>query len=538
MVFGPWDWFVFIAYFVAVQGIGYWAGRKERDTKDYFLGGRRQHWFLAGVSIIATEVSALTIVGVPGDACRGDWTYLQLYAGAFLGRWLIVFLLLPAFYGGSVTTVYEYLGQRFGPRTQTTAALCFTISRVVGSGIRLLAGSMAVAVVFDWSLPLVLLGTLILTTAYTMHGGIKAILWTDLVQALVFVGGGVAALVVLFHQVPGSWRENIQTAWDAGKLHTFNFRPGSGVPQDKLFWLLLVSTTLTNMAALGTDQDLTQRMLTCKDVRESQRSLIFNLFAAFPVVCLFLSLGTLLFLYFAHSGGLAPGTKSEQIFPTYIARGLPFNTGLRGLLVTAIFAAAMSSAASTLGALSSSAVTDLYRPLMARLGVVRTERHYLRVARGMVFVFALVLALIALGFSLTSEALLWEALKWPGLVFGAMLGAFLLGVLTKTRGNDRANLWIMLGSVGLLAWIRLGQFLRSAAGGDIANTPAWWEPLFPLWLDRIAWPWWIIIGTTWTFGLGALFSTPGTGRSMPVVEAGSVVIGPAVTAELRHIQRR
>ncbi len=512
-MFGPADWGVFIGYFAVTLAVGFWSGRRERNTTDFFLGGRRQHWLLAGMSIIATEVSALTLIGVPAEAYAADWSYLQLYAGAFLGRWLIVFLLLPAFYGGSVTTVYEYLGQRFGRRTQTTAALCFMFSKIVGGSIRVLASAIAVSETFDWSLPWVIGGMMVVVTAYTTHGGIKAILWTDLLQALTFIGGGGAALVFLFLLVPGAWHENVAAAWHSGKMHTFTWRPAEGVPWDKVFWLLLVSSTLQNMAALGTDQDLTQRMLTCRDVRQSQRSLIFNLFAGFPIVCLFLSVGTM--LYLAYSGGHAPGptpnVSREGVFPFFIANTLPSGVGLRGLLVTAIFAASMSSAASALGALSSSAVTDLYRPFMtlrAPQGHARSEAHYLRVARGLTFAFGAILAAVAFGLR-GSQGLLWEALSWAGLVFGAMLGVFLLGVLTKTRGSDRANLWIMFSSAVLLAWFKIGQSVfptepaRSADG-----VPSWMLFLFPAWQSAVVWPWWIIIGTVWTFGWGCCFARP------------------------------
>ena len=160
------------AYFAAILAVGLWFGRGERSTFDYFLGGRRQHWVIVGLSIVATEVSALTFINVPADSFRGDWNYLQMYAGAFLGRMLIVCLLLPAFFGGAVTTVYEYLGQRFGPWTRTTASLMFVASRIIGSGIRLLAASMAIAVLFDWPLEWVVLGaTAIATTGQERADG-------------------------------------------------------------------------------------------------------------------------------------------------------------------------------------------------------------------------------------------------------------------------------------------------------------------------------------------------------------------------------
>jgi Na+/proline symporter len=192
------DLLVLGTYFAAILVVGFWSGRTERDTHDYFLGGKRQPWLIVGLSIVATEVSALTFINVPADSFLGDWNYLQMYAGAFLGRVVIVLLLLPAFYGGAVTTVYEYLGQRFGSWTRTTASLMFVASRIVGSGIRLLAASLAIATVFHWPLEWVVLGAAGIAIAYTTFGGIKAIIWTDALQALVFLGGGLAVLVFLF----------------------------------------------------------------------------------------------------------------------------------------------------------------------------------------------------------------------------------------------------------------------------------------------------------------------------------------------------
>src|SRR3972149_12278240 len=185
MALGWLDFAVLAAYFVVTLAIGLWFGRRERTTHDFCLGGRKQHWLLAGMSIIATEISALTVIAVPGDAFKTDWSYLQMYAGSFLGRILIVMLLLPAFYGGAVTTVYEYLGQRFGPWTRTTASLMFFASRIFGSGIRLLVACLAIAEIFQWPLAGVVIAATGMAMIYATYGGIKAILWTDAFQALV-----------------------------------------------------------------------------------------------------------------------------------------------------------------------------------------------------------------------------------------------------------------------------------------------------------------------------------------------------------------
>lgn len=496
MVLGWLDFVVVGAYFVAILAVGIWFGRRESSTYDYFLGGKRQHWLVVGLSIIATEVSALTFISVPADSFQGDWNYLQMYAGAFLGRILIVLLLLPAFYGGAVTTVYEYLGQRFGPWTRTTASLMFVGSRIIGSGIRLLAASLAIAVVFGWRLEWVVLGAAAVAIAYTTFGGIKAIIWTDALQAVIFLGGGVAVLTFLFLSVPGTCVENLSTAYNAGKLHTFTW--GWGLNNEKLFWVLLISATVQNCAAFGVDQDLTQRMLTCPDLRRGQRSLLFNAVMGLPIVCLFLLIGTMISVYYGTQQSLSLPAHvldySDRVFPHFIAHALPSGYGLKGLLVAGIFAASMSSLDSALGALSSTAVTDFYRPFMAwrrrhaettswqvEAGAVKE----LRLARFLTFFFGLLLAVVALSFA-GHDRLLWEVFQWVGLIFGAMLGVFLLGVTTRTRGHDRFNTGTMLSSIAILVAIKLYQ--------EQADTV------------YIAWPWWIVIGTAWTYGFAACFS--------------------------------
>ncbi len=469
-------------YFAAVLAAGLCAGRRETDTDDYFLGGRRQPWVVVGLSILATELSALTFVVVPGTAFGGDCAYLQLYFGAFIGRMAIVYLLLPAFYGGRVTTVYEYLGQRFGPWTRCTASLLFFVSRVIGSGLRLLAASLAVSVVFGWRLEAVIVGCAGVAVAYTAFGGIKAIVWTDALQALVFIGGAVAAVAYLFAATPGSIVENLSVAADAGKLNVFNW--DLDLNNDKAFVVLLIHTLFLNAAVFGTDQDLTQRMLTCRDLKGGQRSLIFSTLLGFPVVALFLLVGVMLWVHYQAVPGGAPASDMavDRVFSHFIATGLPAGWGLRGLLLAGLFAAAMSSLDSALGALSSAAVVDFYRPYVAR---DRDDRHYLRAGRVFTCLFGVLLAAIAILF-VGETSLLWEAFEWASLIFGSLLGVFLLAVLTRDRGWDRANPFAMLSAVGVLCVLKFAQSEEA-----------------PL----IAWPWWIVIGTAWTFCVGAVWKT-------------------------------
>ncbi len=503
MAFGAADLCVLGGYFLAILAVGVWFGRGERTTDDFFLGGRRQPWLIVGLSIVATEVSALTFIGVPADAFNGDWSYLQMYAGAFLGRMLIIWLLLPAFYGGSVTTVYEYLGQRFGPGTRTTASLMFFASRILGSGIRLLAASIAIAVVFQWSLTWVIIGCAAVAIAYTTFGGIKAIIWTDALQAFVFLGGGVAVVLFFALSTDGGLSALVSRASESEKLHvvTWSLDPNNV----RSFWVLTIHATILNMAALGTDQDLTQRMLTCPDLRRGQRSLLLNAFMGLPIVCLFLLIGSLIWSYFEQAGVVLPPDvikSRNQIFPHFIAHVLPRGYGIKGLLVAGIFAAAMSSLDSALGAMSSTAVTDFYRPLnrfmrrgrVAPAGANGSDERELLIARGLTLFFGVVLACVAIAFQ-EHDDLLWEAFKWVGLIVGGMLGVFLLGVTTKHRGHDVANVAAMLTSVIGLVLIKHYQEATSVV--------------------YIAWPWWVVIGTGWTFGVGACFRTRDARRTEP-----------------------
>lgn len=476
------DGLVIAAYFAAVLGIGLWVGRREKNTGDFFLGGRRQHWIVAGISIIATEVSALTYIAVPGDSFSSNWKYLQMYAGAFAGRMIVAYLLLPAFYGGQVTTVYEYLGQRFGPATRTTATFFFFASRTLGSGIRLLVASLALSEVFGWPLVWVIIASVSVTALYATVGGIKSIMWTDVLQAATFVVAPALAMVYLLHATPGTWAENLSTAIDAGKfkvLH-WDWNPNN----ERSFWVLFIHATVMNVAAMGTDQDMTQRMLTCPDLKRGRRSLIFNMVVGFPLVCLFLAVGTMLWVHYVGtpSGAGLPETviaQKDRIFPYFMAHDVPVGYGIRGLLIAGIFAAAMSSLASAIGALSSSAVTDLYRPLRPKRG----ESHYLLAARVFTVLFAIVLTAVAIAFA-QSANLLWKVFEFAGLVFGGLLGVFLLGMLTRNRGRDAWNVPSMLISVVSLIALKFAQ----------ERTETVW----------IAWPWWIVVGTATTFLLGAI----------------------------------
>ena len=487
MTFAPLDYLVLILYFISIASIGLWAGRREKNTEDYFLGGRSMPWWAVTFSILATEVSAVTFIGAPGASYLGNYAYLQFAFGSLLGRILIAFLFLPAFYRGRVTSIYQFLNQRFGERSRLTAVIFFFVTRLLASGVRLLVVSLVLSVVTGLPLFIIIIAVAIIALFYTLIGGIKAVIWTDVFQFIIFMGGAWVVIFFLLDAIPGGW-EGLRTFVAPEKFRIFDFRltfTGSQV-----FLIAFINGCFQTFAALGTDQDLTQRMLTCKNLKQSQRALLLTGLLDFPIVFTYLLIGTALFCLYNVLGHHIPASflaDPDTIFPYFIMTALP--AGVRGLLIASIFAAAMSSLDSAINALSSSAIMDIYKPFI-RPGA--SEKHYLKVSRIFVAAFCLLLVISALLLNRIPGGKLWLGFKVTGFTYGALLGIFLLGVLTR-RSNDRMNLWAMISSaLFLLTLTLIEQFLL---GGE----------------TLLAWPWYVVIGTAWTFLWGWLFSLRRTG---------------------------
>ncbi|MFP4540189.1 MAG: sodium:solute symporter family transporter [Opitutales bacterium] len=482
------DWLILGTYLLLIFVIAWRKGREERTTEDFVVGGRQIPWWAVLGSIVATEISAITFLNVPGTAFTGDLSYLQFGIGSILGRVVVATVFLGAFYRGRHLTVYSYLHTRFGAATRYAATALFLLSRLLGSGLRLSLAALGMSLIFDLSFLLTLFLFTCLAVLYTIWGGIKAIVWTDLVQAAVFIGSGVA--VAGWLQAELGWGVIWDTARDAGKTQLFHWEGGAqaatwlGNPQ--FFLLAALNGLLATTASLGTDQDLTQRMLTCRDPRGAKVSVIASGLVGVPVAGLFLCLGLGFFaLHTAEAGWLAGAVvdgevAANHVFPQFIREGAPHL--LRGLLTAGVFAAAMSSIDSAMGALSSVAVLDLYKPLFRPQA---DDTHLLRANRVAVLGSALVLFGLAYAFGQSTDHL-WLALQVASIPAGAMLGLFLLGLTTR-RGSDRGNLLALAVSLAVTAAL----FLALRAG-----------------LLALAWTWLILIGMVLSFGLGALFRPP------------------------------
>ena len=479
------DYSVLLLLLMLLIFVGIYFGREEKSTDDFFLGGRKIPWWAACLSFVATEISAVTLIAVPAVAYMENWEYAQFFIGSFLARIVIAFLFIPAFYRFNCTSIYEFLKYRFGPATQIAGSILFFITRLLASGVRLMVACLAVSILIGWPIiPTILLFSVI-GILYIAWGGIKAVVWTNVVQALTFTMAGAVAIGFLLTRIDGGAAAVVAIAGSAGKLKIFNWGPGlaeSGLAEflKGLFTdpNLLVLATLNgffgSMAAFGTDQEIMQRLLTVETRRESQKTMLLTPIGSFLVMIIFLSIGACLYAYYVQHPGLPLPAQLDKIFPHFIEQTMP--PFMRGLMLAAIV---MASIDSPLGSLTSSFVTDIYRPVIYQSG---TERHYLFISRVCVVIFGIILAFVAYFFS-HFEKFLWLAFKIGGVTYGSLLGVFLLGLLTTRRCN-RVNVVAMtLAALSMLVLLILSE-----------------KQILPL-----GWTWLLLIGTFLTFATGWIF---------------------------------
>ena len=466
--------------FLVVIGVAF--SREQRGTADFFLARRRIPWWAACLSFLATEISAVTIIAVPATAYSENWEYAQFFVGSSLAKLAVAYLFIPAFYRYDCTTIYEFLLYRFGQASQVTGSVFFFITRLLGSGVRLMAAALAVAVLVGWPLWTTIALFTVVSIAYIALGGVKAVVWTNVFQACAFLVGGALTVAFLAWRIDGGLGAMLGTAAEAGRLSVINWGPASDAPDfwrrlltdPNIFWLAILNGFIGSMAAFGTDHDLMQRLLTVETRGESQRTLALTPIGTLVTLSLFLAIGAGLFTYYAqHPGVDLP--RPDEIFPFFIRTAMP--ELLRGVMLTAIVLASIDS---PLGSLSASFVTDIYRPLLAP---GQSDRHYLRVSRVAVVAFGLMLAALAWGFSFFDK-ILWLAFKIAGVTFGSLLGVFLLGLLTRLRAN-RANVAAMV----IMGLVNLVLLVLSETG-----------------VIALAWSWLVILGTGGTMTLAPLLA--------------------------------
>ena len=479
------DYAVLILLLALLIVVGLYFGREEKSTNDFFLGGRKIPWWAACLSFVATEISAVTIISVPAIAYMENWEYAQFFIGSFLARVVIAFLFIPAFYHYNCTSIYEFLKYRFGPETQIAGSILFFITRLLASGVRLMAACLAVSILIGWPMiPTILLFSVV-SIIYIAWGGIKAVVWTNVVQALTFIIAGVVAIGFLLTHIDGGAGAVVALAGAAGKLKIFDWGPDPAVSgaakfleslftDPNIFVLATLNGFFGSMAAFGTDQEMMQRLLTVETRKESQKTMLLTPLGSLLVMVIFLAVGACLFTFYAQHPGLPLPAKLDGIFPHFVEQAMP--PWMRGLMLAAIV---MASIDSPLNSLSSSFVTDIYRPVLVRSA---SERHYLFTSRVCVVLFGVILAGIAYFFS-HFEKILWLAFKIGGVTYGSLLGVFLLGLLTGKHCN-RVNVASMtFSALAMLVLLILSE-----------------KNIFPL-----GWTWLLLIGTFLTFAAGYLW---------------------------------
>ncbi len=469
----PLDIGVVVAYVLGTTALGAWFTRRQRDLGTYFVGGRNVGWFLILVSIVATETSTVTFLSVPGLAFNpqgGNLTFLQLAFGYLIGRAAVAWLLLPQFLRGELFSAYQLLRTRFSPAVQRTASGLFLLTRTVADGLRLYLTALLLHQFTGWDMAASVLAMGLITLTYTYLGGMQAVIWTDLIQFIVYILGALLAGVVLLGELPGGWGGFVAAGEAGGKFQLLDF--SLDPHRDFTFWAGVIGGAFLSMASHGADQIMVQRYLCSRSLGQARLALLLSGVVVLAQFLLFLLLGV--GLYALHQAGRLPlprGTSNDEVFGVFIVRHLP--PGLVGLVVAAVLAAAMSTLSSSLNSSASALVSDFYRPL--RPG--RSEADYLRVSRGATLFWGaaqVTVALLALQGS--ERSVVERVLSVAGLTTGLVLGLFVLGSLRRPVSSGAA-----------LAGL--------AAGG--AGVAAAWLP--SLWGQApLAWPWYAPLGTLTT----------------------------------------
>jgi len=473
MRISPIDFAIVSLYLAGITLFGARFRRGQQTLRDYFLGGRTAPWWFIACSTVATETSTLTIIGTPAIAFGGNLGFLQLVLGYLVARVILCVVLIPQYFHGEFYTAYQLLEKRFGVRIKQAAAAVFMVTRALAEGVRISAIGKVVSVAFGTGDRFSIAIVAALTLFYTFEGGMRAVIWTDVLQLGLYLTGSVAAFFLLLHKIPGGWPAVAQiAAASGGKLRVFDF--GFSLTRSYTFWSGLIGGTFLTMASHGTDQTMVQRLLAARNERDSKTALLTSGVIVFAQFALFLVIGVMLFAYAQHALLPVPGGDTDRIFPEFIVREMP--VGLAGLVLASIFAVAMSNASGSLNSLASSSVIDL--GMNRRNG---TPAQQLSRSRRITLVWGVVLGLLGLA---PWGHVLEAGLTIASITYGGLLGVFLLGTW-----NRRAN------QAGALA-------------GLVAGIAAMVAVRF---LTPLAYTWYVLAGTIVTFAVGSLVSLLQTG---------------------------
>jgi len=467
MKIGASDLALLTGYVAAIVLFGLWVGRRQRGISDYAVGGRDLPWWLVLASIVATETSTVTFLSIPGFGYQRDLTWLQLPLGYVVGRMLVVSILLPRYFRGDMFTAYEVLERRFGGATKRVASALFIITRNLADGLRLFLTALVLQKVAGIGLAPAVACIGVATIVYTFFGGMRAVVWTDFIQFVVYTAGALAALALLIDKTPGGWSALSEAAASAGKWRLFDFDLDLTNPH--VFWAGLIGGAFLTFGTHGADQMMVQRYLCARDQRAASWALGLSGVVVLLQFGLFLVIGVALWV---HYQGGAVFERADEIFATFIVEETP--PVLRGLLLGAVFSAAMSTLSSSLNSSATTAVLDLYVPTAEPEA---DSARRLTLVRRMTIVFGVIQIAIGIAGQWTVDAVVNNVLAIAGFTTGIILGVFFLGVFTRRVGQRAALTALVTGLAGMSA---------------IKFT------------TDLAWPWFALVGSLGTFCVGSL----------------------------------
>lgn len=433
------DYIIIIIYLAGVAVFGIISGGRQRSLKDYFAGSKSVPWWAVCFSIVAAETSALTFISVPGLAYTANLNFLQVAVGYLLGRIVVAYLFLPAYDKGELRTAYTFLENRFGGKTRSFASIVFLFTRTAADGVRLFATAIPLKLMLNINYPLAIIIIAVVSLVYTYTGGMKGIIWVDAVQMFIYIGGAILAGFFLLHILPGGWEAVVNTASAENKFNIFNFGFNKGLSGffSQPYTLLggLIGGAFLSMASHGTDQLIVQRLLSARNLKDSQKAVIGSGAIIIVQFTIFLILGIMLFAFYGKMN-----IKPDEIFPLFIIKILP--VGLSGIIIAGLLAAAMSTLSGSISSLASSTMHDIYIPLF---GKNLDESSKLKISRIFTLIWAGLLILSAMLFINISRAVVELALSIASFTYGGLLGTFLLGVLNKKIKEREAIIGFTIG---------------------------------------------------------------------------------------------
>lgn len=471
---------VIALYLVGITWFGARFHTSHKSLRDYFLGGRNAPWWAIALSIVSAETSTLTVIGTPALSFNGNFGFLQVVFGYLLARIVISLVFLPHYFRGDLFTAYELMERRFGPFLRKCTAGTFLVLRALAEGVRVFAISIVISILFGTGDVVSIAVIVCLTLIYTFEGGMTAVIWTDVIQMGLYVVGAVASLVVILQLIPGGWSHVYDLAAAAGKLQVFDFRfdwSAEFFGRTYSFWAGVLGGCFLTTASHGTEQLMVQRLLSAKNQQEARGALMGSWIVILIQFTLFLVIGLSLWVYYRETGLPVPH-PADRIYPAFIWNHLP--VGVAGLVMAAVLAAAMSNLSAALNSLASTTIMDFYRALKPQ----ETEQRYLYLARWTTVAWGCVLFVVGL-LARSVPSVMEAGLSIASILYGGLLGVFLLGVFTKRVGQTAAAAGMIAGTVVNLALV------AGKAGG---------------WLPPVAWTWYVMIGTATTVVVALLAS--------------------------------